>query len=74
VTSTMPAEPSGEVAEHRMVVEQLTAVAAAVPNLAVVVRAPEMKPVPAMATWVPAASGPDEPNEDVTEVIAGTAS
>jgi hypothetical protein len=63
--------PLGEVAEHKMVEEQLTAVPGKLPKLALVVASPVMKPVPAMATTVPAASGPAD---GLTEVIAGTAS
>jgi hypothetical protein len=71
VMSTVPAEPVGEVAEHKMVVEQLTEVAAKLPKLAVVVALPVMKPVPVMATTVPAVSGPAF---GLMDVIAGITS
>ena len=68
VTLTGPL-PEGEVAEHKIVDEQLTAVPAVPPKLAVV--APGTKPVPAMATTVLPTSGPAD---GVSEVIVGIAS
>ena len=69
VMSTMPATSVGEVAVQVVVEEQLTAVAAFVPNAAVV--APGTKPVPVTVTTVPATSGP---TFGLREVTAGTTS
>ena len=56
VTSTVPAEPAGEVALHWVTVEHVTAVAAEAPKNAD--PAPTTKPVPVMVTTVPPTSGP----------------
>ena len=56
VTSTVPTGPDGEVAEHRVTVEQVTAVAAVDPKE--IVPTPTTKPVPVMVTTVPPTSGP----------------
>ena len=58
VTFTVPATPGGEVAEHRVTVEQLAVVAAFDPKATVA--APITKPVPVTATTVPPERGPAE--------------
>jgi hypothetical protein len=57
VRSTIPADSAGEVTEQVVVVEQVTAVAAVDPKLAVV--DPTTKPVPVTVTAVPPPSGPE---------------
>ena len=56
VTSTVPADAEGEVALHRVTVEQLAVVAALDPKATVA--GPVTKPVPVMATTVPPPRGP----------------
>ena len=69
MTSTFPAASAGEVAVHKTAEEQLTAVPAVSPKLAVV--APVTKPVPVMDTAVPAVSGPAD---GLMALTVGTAS
>ena len=57
MTSTVPADSEGEVMVQ-LVVVQATAVAAVVPNLAVVEPDPATKPVPVTVTTAPPPSGP----------------
>jgi hypothetical protein len=54
--STVPADPTGEVALHEVVKLQVTEVAAVAPNCTVV--EPGTKPEPVMVTTVPPATGP----------------
>jgi len=66
VTSTVPAEPAGDVAVQLVVEEQLAADAAVPPNVTVV--EPTTKLVPVIDTTVPPATGP-EPGD--TALTAG---
>jgi hypothetical protein len=67
--STVPAEPAGAVAVHAVVEVQLRALAAVVPNVAVV--DPTTKPVPVTATVMAPERGPAD---GLTELTVGTAS
>ena len=69
--STVPAPAGGEVTEQLVTAEQLTAVAAVAPNVAVVAVVPVTKPVPVTVTTVPPPRGPAV---GVTAVTLGTAS
>jgi hypothetical protein len=69
LTLTKPALSAGEVALQLVLLEQLSALAASVPNLAVV--EPTTKPVPVMVTTsVP----PVPPADRLMELMTGTAS
>jgi len=70
VTSTVPADSEGEVMVQ-LVVVQATAVAAVVPNLAVVEPDPATKPVPVTVTTAPPPRGPAG---GLMEVTAGIGS
>ena len=69
VMSTTPAEPAGDVAEHEVLDEQLTAVPALPPKATV--DEPTTKPVPVIVTAVPPPIGPAF---GLTEVTVGTTS
>ena len=68
VTSTVPADPTEEIAVIDVALFTVTPAAAVTPNFTV---APETNPVPEIVTLVPPASGPAE---GLTAVTVGTAS
>ena len=69
-TDTWPAVPAGVTAVHKVLEEQVTPVAGAAPKTKLVSPACVEKPVPAMETTVPPATGP---LEGVTLVTVGAA-